>query len=103
MKYFFNITRFFATISSNDRPSDIAIGSTLEQIDDKGKLIGVINYYFVMKKEFLAIIECLKQFGPILRGRRFMLRSDHLSLTYIISQKKIINIQIYQENVLYMK
>lgn len=56
-----------------------------------------------MKKEFLAIIECLKQFGPILRGRRFMLRSDHLSLTYIISQKKIINIQIYQENVLYMK
>ena len=80
--------------------SDTAIGSTLEQVDEKGKLIGVIGYfskkliaaqlnYFVMEKEFLAIIESLKHFRSILYGRRFVLRSDHLSLTYIMSQGKV--------------
>lgn len=80
--------------------SDAAIGSTLEQVDDNGKLIGVIGYfskkliaaqlnYFVMEKEFLAIIESLKHFRSILYGRRFILRSDHLSLSYIMSQGKV--------------
>lgn len=55
-----------------------------------GKLIGVVGSfqkkliaaqlnYFVMEREFLAIIESLKQF-------RFILRSYHLSLSYIMSQ-----------------
>jgi putative transposase len=80
--------------------SDTAIGATLEQVDENNKIIGVIGYfskkligaqinYFVMEKEFLAIIESLKHFRSILYGRRFVLRSDHLSLTYIMSQGKV--------------
>lgn len=42
-----------------------------------------------MEKEFLAIIESLKHFRSILYGRKFVLRSDHLSLTYIMSQGKV--------------
>lgn len=42
-----------------------------------------------MEKEFLAIIESLKHFRSILYGRRFILRSDHLSLSYIMSQGKV--------------
>mmetsp|Transcript_5973 Transcript_5973/g.7268 ORF Transcript_5973/g.7268 Transcript_5973/m.7268 type:complete len:1243 (-) Transcript_5973:294-4022(-) len=80
--------------------SDTAIGATLEQVDENNKLVGVIGYfskkligaqlnYFVMEKEFLAIIESLKHFRSILYGRRFVLRSDHLSLTYIMTQGKV--------------
>lgn len=80
--------------------SDTAIGSTLEQVDEKGKLVGVIGYfskklfaaqlnYFVMEKEFLAIIESLKHFRQVLYGRKFVLRSDHLSLSYVMSQGKV--------------
>jgi len=76
------------------------LGATLEQVDEKGKVLGVIAYfskklvgaqlnYFVMEKEFLAIIESLKFFKTILLGRHFVIRTDHISLTYLFSLKKV--------------
>lgn len=74
-----------------------AMGATLEQIDDKGKPLGTIAYfskkfigsqlnYFVTEKEFLAVIESLKHFRPILYDQNFILRTDHISL---FSQSKV--------------
>ena len=82
-----------------------SLGAVLEQVDEKGKLCGVIAYfsrklvgsqlnYFVMEKEFLAVIESLKHFRPLLYGQHFILRTDHISLTYLFTQGKVPQLRI---------
>lgn len=78
--------------------SNIGIGATLEQFDGSKK-VGVVAYfsrklqgaqlnYAVQDLEFLAIVEALKHFRPLLVGNHFILRTDHISLTYLHTQSK---------------
>lgn len=80
--------------------SELALGAVLEQVDDNGKLEGIIAFhskkflpaqtrYPIMEKEFLAVIEALKHFRPILYGQKFIIRSDHLNLLSLRSPKRI--------------
>lgn len=94
------IPDFSKTFRLTTDASYSSLGSTLEQLDVDGKLQGVIAYfsrkltgaqlnYFVMEKEFLAIIESLKHFRSILYGQHFILRTDHISLTFLFAQSKV--------------
>lgn len=74
------------------------IGATLEQYEGS-RLLGVIAYfsrklkptevnYAVRDLEFLAVVDALQHFRPLLLGRHFILRTDHFSLTQLQSQTK---------------
>lgn len=80
--------------------SDTCLGFVLEQLDDKGKLLGVIQYgskklvgaelnYPVREKEFYAVITALKKFRSYLMYRRFLICTDHHSLIYLKQQKQV--------------
>ncbi|GFX63746.1 hypothetical protein TNCV_215461 [Trichonephila clavipes] len=43
--------------------------------------------YCVTRKELLAIVKAVENFHPYLYGRRFMLRTDHASLTWLLNFK----------------
>ena len=73
--------------------SDKGIGAVLSQIDDDGSE-RVIAYasntlskaerkYCVTHKELLAVTVFISHFLPYLLGRRFTLRTDHGSLTWL--------------------
>lgn len=79
--------------------SHYCVGATLEQRNSAGKLSGVIAYYSkrlqgsqlnytVQEKEFLGIILALRQYRHLLIGKHFVLRTDHFSLTYLMTQTK---------------
>ncbi|GFU29445.1 hypothetical protein TNCV_418801 [Trichonephila clavipes] len=43
--------------------------------------------YFVTRKELLAIVKAVEHFRPYIYGRRFLLRTDHASLTWLLNFK----------------
>lgn len=71
-----------------------ALGYVLELLDPHGDKLGVVAYgskkligaqlnYPTREKEFLAIIEALKQWRSFLMYRQFVIRTDHHSLIYL--------------------
>ena len=73
--------------------SDSGIGAVLSQLDNSGKE-HVVAYgsrslskperrYSVTRRELLAVVTFVKHFRPYLLGRRFILRTDHGSLTWL--------------------
>lgn len=86
--------------------SKIAVSAVLEQFDNK-KLKGVVAFfskklqgaqcnYPIRELEFLAVVEALKHFRPLLLGQTFTLRTDHFSLTTLLSQTKTPRGRIYR-------
>ena len=78
--------------------SNTGIGAVLSQIDDSGKE-RVVAYgsrvlskperrYCVTRRELLAVVYFTRQFRPYLAGRRFTLRTDHGSLTWLRNFKE---------------
>lgn len=73
--------------------SDMGIGGVLSQVDDKGRE-KVIAYgsrlltkperkYCVTRRELLAAVTFIQQYRPYLLCRKFTLRTDHGSLTWL--------------------
>ncbi|GFX05701.1 retrovirus-related Pol polyprotein from transposon 17.6 [Trichonephila clavipes] len=71
-------------------PSHESIGAVLPQeIDGHERVIAYFSKclskpeinYCVTRKELLAIVKAVEHFHPYLYGRRFLLRTDHASLT----------------------
>lgn len=71
--------------------SKTGVGVVLEAVDLEGKLLGVVGYfskslqgvqktYPANELELLGIIEALQHFRYLLHGKRFTLRTDHISL-----------------------
>ena len=73
--------------------SDVGIGGVLSQVDDEGRE-RVVAYgsrvlskperrYCVTRRELLAVVTFTRQYRWYLMGRRFLLRTDHGSLTWL--------------------
>ncbi|GFR03492.1 retrovirus-related Pol polyprotein from transposon 17.6 [Trichonephila clavata] len=64
-------------------------------IDDQERVIAYFSKclsrpernYCVTRKELLAIVKAVEHFHPYLYGRRFLLRTDHASLTWLLNFK----------------
>lgn len=77
--------------------SGYAIGSVLEQLDDKNQrrpvayasrtLNDAERNYSTIEKELLAIVWSVKHFRPYLYGRKFKIRTDHQPLTWLMNLK----------------
>ncbi len=79
--------------------SDYGIGAVLSQVvPDKPKDEKVIAYasktlsptekrYCTTRKELLAVVTFVKQFKHFLTGRKFLLRTDHASLLWLVNFK----------------
>ena len=77
--------------------SDEAMGAVLSQIQD-GRERPVAYFsktfsaeernYCVTRRELLAVVSACKHFRPYLYGREFPLRTDHESLTWMVSLKE---------------
>ena len=73
--------------------SDTRIGAVLSQVDDNGaeqvvayaskSLSRAERHYCVPWKELLAVVYFIRHFRPYLLGRKFTLRTDHSSLTWL--------------------
>lgn len=77
--------------------SNVGLGAVLSQEGENGEQ--VISYYSrslnrpernycVTRRELLAVILGLRHFRPYLYGRRFLLRTDHASLTWLLNFKE---------------
>ncbi|CAI5684478.1 unnamed protein product [Oreochromis niloticus] len=77
--------------------SNTCVGAVLSQEGPEGER--VISYYShslsrpernycVTRRELLAIILGLRHFRPYLYGKKFLLRTDHVSLTWLLSFKE---------------
>ncbi|GFW77832.1 hypothetical protein TNCV_3404071 [Trichonephila clavipes] len=73
-----------------------SIGAVLSQeIDGQQRVIAYFNKclskpernYCVTRKELLAIVKAVEHFHPYLYGRRFLLRTDHALLTWLLNFK----------------
>ncbi|GFQ69816.1 retrovirus-related Pol polyprotein from transposon 17.6, partial [Trichonephila clavata] len=73
-----------------------SIGAVLSQeIDGQERVIAYFSKclsrpernYCVTRKELLAIVKAVGHFHPYLYGRRFLLRTDHASLTWLLNFK----------------
>ncbi|GFU35199.1 retrovirus-related Pol polyprotein from transposon 17.6 [Trichonephila clavipes] len=73
-----------------------SIGNVLSQeIDGQERVIVYLSKflskpernYCLTRKELLAIVKAVKHFHPYLYGRRFLLRTDHDSLTWLLNFK----------------
>lgn len=84
---------FSRTFILDTDASEAGIGAVLSQVDDEGRE-RVIAYasrvlskperrYCVTRKELLAVVVFTTHFRPYLIGRRFTLRTDHGSLTWL--------------------
>ena len=82
--------------------SDSAVGAVLQQ--EQGNLLRVIGYssrtfnacerkYCITRKELAVVVFGLKQYRQYLLGRHFLIRSDHVALTYLRSAKELIGQQ----------
>ena len=78
--------------------SDAGIGAVLSQLDDDNKE-RVIAYasrtlskperrYCVTRKELLSVVTFIHHFRPFLLGNKFVLRTDHGSLTWLANFKQ---------------
>ena len=76
--------------------SNTAIGSVLSQIQDgEEKVIGYFSKalsapernYCVTRKELLAVVKSIEHFHKYLYGRRFLLRTDHAALMWLLRFK----------------
>ena len=78
--------------------SDFAVGAVLEHIDSAGRSLGVVAYssrklhnsqlrWPTGEKEGFAIWVALMQWSHYLKGRHFILHTDHESLKYLHSKK----------------
>ncbi|AET39948.1 uncharacterized protein Ecym_5175 [Eremothecium cymbalariae DBVPG len=67
------------------------VGAVLEEVDEKGKVLGVVEYfsksfndvqsrYPAGELELLGIMEALRHFKYLLHGRKFKIKTDHLGL-----------------------
>ena len=74
--------------------SDLAIGGELSQIQDGQERTIVYasavisaeqRRYCTTRKELLAVVKFTCQFRHYLLGRRFMVRTDHHSLTWLVN------------------
>lgn len=75
------------------------MGATLEMCDPNSKaVIGVVAYlsralhghevnWSIREKEFFAIVHALHKWRHYLLGKKFLLRTDHESLKFIIKAK----------------
>ena len=77
--------------------SNTGLGAVLSQrVDDQEKVIGYYSRqlsrperrYCVTRKELLAIVKSLAHFHPYLYGRKFLLRTDHASLRWLVNFKE---------------
>lgn len=79
--------------------SDFAIGAVLEHVDAKGRSLGVVAYssrklqksqlkWPTGEKEGYAIWVALMQWSHYLKGKHFILNTDHESLKYLQSKKE---------------
>ena len=79
--------------------SNLAVGAVLQQT--QGDTLRVIGYasrtfntcerkYCMTRKELAAVVFGLKQYRQYLLGRHFLIRSDHVALTYLRSAKELI-------------
>jgi len=77
--------------------SNNAIGAVLSQLNEEGNEV-VIHYasnrlskrermYCTTRKELLSVVHYIKLFRPYLLGKRFLLRTDHKSLTWLKTWK----------------
>ncbi|GFU89540.1 hypothetical protein TNCV_4803021 [Trichonephila clavipes] len=73
-----------------------SIGAVLSQeIDGQERVIAYFSKclsrpernYCVTRKELLAIVKSMEHFHPYLYGRRFLLRTEHASLTWLLNFK----------------
>ncbi|XP_029938440.1 uncharacterized protein LOC115381302 [Salarias fasciatus] len=76
--------------------SNVGVGAVLSQGEGEAKKVvayfsRVLSWskrnYCVMRRELLAVVLALRQFWPYLLGRRFLLCTDHASLTWLLSFK----------------
>ena len=75
--------------------SDTGIGAVLSKVDDNGaeqvvayaskSLSRAKRHYCVPRKELLAVMYFICHFRPYLLGRKFTLRTDHGSLTWLVN------------------
>ncbi|GFW68335.1 retrovirus-related Pol polyprotein from transposon 17.6 [Trichonephila clavipes] len=74
------------------------IGAVLSQeIDGQERVIAYFSKclskpernYYVTRKELLAIVKAVEHFHPYLYGQRFLLRTDHASLTRLLNFKNL--------------
>ena len=81
---------------------NFAVGTVLQQ--EQGCSLRVIGYssrvfnpcerrYCITRKKLAAIVFGLKQYRQYLLGRHFLIRSDHVALTYLRSAKELIGQQ----------
>ena len=78
--------------------SDVGIGAVLSQKDDGGdervvayaskSLSRAEQHYCATRRELLAVVTFIRHFRPYLLGRRFTLRTDHGSLTWLAQFKE---------------
>ena len=78
--------------------SDVGIGAVLSQLDDEGRervvaygsrtLSKAERRYCVTRRELLAVVVFTRQYRPYLTGRKFLLRTDHGSLTWLKNFKE---------------
>ncbi|GFX49145.1 retrovirus-related Pol polyprotein from transposon 412 [Trichonephila clavipes] len=73
-----------------------SIGAVLfQEIDGQERIIAYFSKclskpgrnYCVTRKELFAIVKAVEHFHPYLYGRRFLLRTDHASLTWLLNFK----------------
>lgn len=78
--------------------SDYAVGATLELLESNGKVKGVVAYisaklsgsqlnWPVREKEGYAVRLALKSWAHYLKGKHFVLKTDHESLKYLHSKR----------------
>lgn len=78
--------------------SDVGIGGVLSQLDSEGRerpvaygsriLTKPERRYCVTRRELLAVVTFIQMYRPYLAGRKFMLRTDHGSLTWLRNFKE---------------
>ncbi|KAJ8348856.1 hypothetical protein SKAU_G00274450 [Synaphobranchus kaupii] len=76
--------------------SNTGVGAVLSQEDEDGERVvayysralgKVERNYCVTRRELLAVVRALHHFRPYLQGSHFLLRTDHASLTWLLTFK----------------
>jgi hypothetical protein len=78
--------------------SDVGIGAVLSQVDSEGReqvvaygsraLTKTERRYCVTRSELLAVVVFTRHYRPYLTGQKFLLRTDHGSLTWLRNFKE---------------